>query len=140
FCHAGSSRVVANETRNGIVIAHRNEDEIALIQNKQEAQIPPDAAFVESAKRTDADAGMQMRPTKYFRQPGNRGIGGGLLRRRQPLECALIRRSGKNHGRQGLSFPAWRSRLTSAKTFAWARSTSLGVTPYSSNGESGPIK
>ena len=129
-----------DKTRNGIVVAHRNEDKIALIQYKQKAQIPPDAAFVKSAERTYADAGMQMRPSKNFRQPGNCGISNSLLRRRQPLERALIRRSGKNHGRQGLSFPAWRSRLTSAKTFAWARSTSFGVTPYSSNGESGPIK
>jgi len=72
------------------MIAHRNEDEVALIQNKQEAQIPPDAAFVKSTERTDTDAGMQMRPSKYFRQPGDGGIGGGLLCWRQPLERTLI--------------------------------------------------
>ena len=76
--------------RNGIVIAHRDEDKIALIQQKQEAQITPDAAFVKSAERTNANAGMQMRPPKNFRQPGNRGIGGGLVRRRQALERTLI--------------------------------------------------
>ncbi len=90
FCRAGGSSVVANETSNDIVIAHRNEHEIALIQNKQEAQIPPDAAFVKSAERPDTDAGMQMRPPKNFRQPGNGGIGGGLLCWRQPLERTLI--------------------------------------------------
>src|ERR1019366_4361214 len=136
FCR---SRIVADETRDGIVIAGGHENKIAFIKNKQHAQIASDAAFVKSAKRPDANAGVQMWPTENVRQPSNHGINSRLLRRRQPLEGALIRRPGENHGRQGLSFPSRRSRLIPARTFAWAHSTSFGVTPYSSYGESGPI-
>jgi len=37
--------------------------------------------------------------------------------------------ANNNHGRQGLSFPALRSRLISVETFAQARSTCFRVTP-----------
>ena len=55
FCR---SRIVADEARDGIVIAGGHENKIAFIKNKQHAQIAPDATFVKSAERPDADAGM----------------------------------------------------------------------------------
>ena len=52
------SRIVADETRDGIVIAGGHENKIAFIKNKQHAQIASDAAFVKSAERPDAGARM----------------------------------------------------------------------------------
>ena len=77
----GHSRIVANKkTRHGIVIAHCCEHKITSIKNEQDAQIPSDAAFVKSAKRTNADAGMDVCMAKNFRQPPNGGVDGSLLR------------------------------------------------------------
>jgi len=61
------------------MITHRCEHKITSIKNKQNAQIPSDATFVKSAKWTDADAGMQVRAAKNFRQLPYGGVDGILL-------------------------------------------------------------
>lgn len=112
------SRIVADETRDGIVVASGHEDKIAFIENKQHAQIAPDAAFIKSAEWSDVNARMQMWPSENVRQPSNHGIHSRLLGRRKPLERAEIRRSAENHGCQGRSFPARRSSFILARTLA----------------------
>jgi hypothetical protein len=112
------SRIVADETRDGIVVASGHEDKIAFVENKQHAQTATHTAFVKSTERPDANAGMQMWPPENVRQPSNHGIHSRLLARRKPPERAEIRRPCENHGRQGRSFPARRSPFILARTFA----------------------
>lgn len=111
------SRVVADKTRYCIVISDSDKYKIAFIKCKKEAQIPAAAAFVISAERTDANAGMQVRPAKSLRQTRNGGVHERLLNRRQPPECALVGRAYKDHGCQGLSLPVRRSCFISDMTF-----------------------
>src|SRR5271157_5530358 len=120
FCR---SRILSDETRNPTPVSGGGEDKIAFIENKPHAQIAPDAAFVESAERPYASAGMQMGPPENVGQSHNRGIHSRLLCRRQPLERAEIRRPGENHGRQGWGFPARGSLFILARTLVWAAST-----------------
>jgi hypothetical protein len=58
FAAVCRSRIVADETRDGIVVAGGHENKIPFVENKQHTQITPDATFVKFAKRPDAHAGM----------------------------------------------------------------------------------
>lgn len=111
------SRVIADKTRQRVVIARSNKYKITLIKSKQHAQSPSNAAFVVPPIGANANAGMQARTAKNFRQACDGRIDNRLLRPRQPTEGALIRRACENHGRQGLSFPVRRSSFISAITF-----------------------
>ena len=70
------------------MIARRYEDKITPIKDKQDAQIPPDATFVKSAKWTNSNAGVHVGTAKNFRQPGNDGTNRVLPGWRQPFEGA----------------------------------------------------
>ncbi len=114
---AAPSRVSADKTRHGVVIARSNKNKITMIKSKQHAQFPANAAFVISPKRANANAGMKVRTAKNFRQTCDSRIHERLLRGGQPPKGALIRRACENHGRHGLSFPVRRSSFISAITF-----------------------
>jgi len=61
------------------MVAHRLKNKITSIKNKEGAQISSDAAFVKSAKRTDANAGMQVRTPKNIWKLPNGGVNRTLL-------------------------------------------------------------
>jgi len=58
------SRIVTDETRDGIVVASRHQNKITLVKNKQHAQIPANATFIESAERPDTNAGVKVWSSK----------------------------------------------------------------------------
>jgi hypothetical protein len=106
----GDLRVRSHKPRNGVVVSDRDQDEIAIRNDEQNAQVSSNPAFIIPSERTNAQPAMQMRAAENFRQAAQRSIDGRLVDGGEAPKGALIRRAGKNHGRQGFSFPSFRSR------------------------------
>lgn len=132
--------LVSDVSPHLIVVPDKAEMKIPTLRQKENPQIQPGTKLKIFSERTQPDARMQMRPSKYGFKTGD----GDLHRRRllccQRTKCPVKFRPGINHVFQGLSLPALRSPLIAAKSRLADFSTSSGVTRYSSNGEAGPTK
>ena len=123
-----------------IVIANCDQDQVAGKRHEQDPQIESGSELEELPEGSQPDARVQMRPAKGRFEPSDGMVHSGLLLGRQFLESPIIRRPGEDHLAQGLSLPVAFSLAISFNVRSAARSTSSGVTPYSSNGLGGPTK
>jgi len=127
---------------NLVKVAHTDEKEVALLGQDQDSEVQPCAEFQIPAEWSESDTTVGVWPPDGGLEAEHRLIDPGALLRGKPFVTTLKTRLEINHspGFQGLSLPALRSSRMAVSSRWAARSTCLGVTPYSSHGLGGPKK